>query len=132
MSQANIDAFEKGMDDFRRGDWDAVAATVDEHILLRADPGWPEQRVYGREAVVAFWRGLWESWGPDADIEEVVDLGDRLLVRWRYVVRGQQSGVEGEQSISSIQTYREGRAILIEYFLEYERALEALEMRQQG
>ena len=132
MSQANIEAFKKGMDDFRRGDWDAVAATADEHILLRADPGWPEQRVYGREAAIAFWRGLWESWGPEAHVEEVVDLGDRLLVRWRYVVRGQHSGLVGEQNIASIQTYRKGLTILIEYFLEYEHALEALEMGQQG
>jgi hypothetical protein len=83
-----------------------------------------------REAVIAFWRGLWESWGPDARVEEVIDLGDRLLVRWRFVVRGQHSGVEGEQHISAIQTYRKGQVILVEYFLEHEQALEALEMRE--
>ena len=76
MSQANLDVFEKGNDAFRRGDWDAMAATMDGHILVRADSRWPEQRFYGREAVIAFWRGLWESWGPDARVEEVIDLGD--------------------------------------------------------
>ena len=129
MSQANLDAFEKGNDAFRRGDWDAIAATIDTHILVRADPRWPEQRFYGREAVIAFWRGLWESWGPDARVEEVLDLGDRLLARWRFIIRGQHSGVEGEQPISAIQTYREGQVILVEYFLEHEQALEALETR---
>jgi hypothetical protein len=128
MSRANLDAFEKGNDAFRRGDWDAIAATVDAHILVRADPRWPEQRFYGREAVVAFWRGLWESWGPDARVEEVLDLGDRLLVRWRFIVRGQHSGVEGEQRISAIQTYRKGQVILVEYFLEHEQALEAVQL----
>ncbi len=130
MSRANLDAFEKGNDAFRRGDWDAIAATIDAHILVRADPRWPEQRFYGREAVIAFWRGLWESWGPDARVEEVIDLGDRLLVRWRFIVRGQHSGVEGEQRISAIQTYRKGHVILVEYFLEHEQALEALETRE--
>jgi ketosteroid isomerase-like protein len=125
VSRENIDAFETGNDAFRRGDWDALAATLDPDILVRADPRWPEQRIYGREAVVAFWRGLWESWGPDAHVEEVGDLGDRLLVRWRFIVRGQHSGVEGEQRISAIQTYREGRVILVEYFLQHEQALEA-------
>ena len=124
MSQESIDAFKKGNEAFRRGDWDALAATLDPDILVRNDPRWPEQRFYGREAVVAFWRGLWESWGPDAHVEEVVDLGDRLLVRWRFIVRGQHSGVEGEQRISAIQTYREGRVILVEYFLQHEQALE--------
>jgi ketosteroid isomerase-like protein len=126
MSQENLDAFEKANDAFRRGDWEAVAATVDAHILVRTDPRWPEQRFFGREAVIAFWQGLWESWGPDARVEEIVDLGDRLLVRWRFIVRGQHSGVEGEQRISAIQTYREGRVILVEYFLEHEHALEAV------
>jgi SnoaL-like domain len=126
MSQENLDAFEKANDAFRRGDWEAVAATVDAHILVRTDPRWPEQRFFGREPVIAFWQGLWESWGPDARVEEIVDLGDRLLVRWRFIVRGQHSGVEGEQRISAIQTYREGRVILVEYFLEHEHALEAV------
>ena len=92
--------------------------------------GTPWRRPWIREAVVAFFRGLWESWGPDARIEEIVDLGDRLLIRWRYIVRGQHSGVEGEQHIFQINTYREGRVILAEYFLEHEHALEALEMRE--
>jgi len=130
MSRANLDAFEKGNDAFRRGDWDAITATIDTHILVRADPRWPEQRFYGREAVIAFWRGLWESWGPDARVEEVLDLGDRLLARWRFIIRGQHSGVEGEQRISAIQTYREGQVILVEYFLEHEQALEVLETRE--
>ena len=108
-----------------------MAATMDPHVLVRADPRWPEQRFYGREAVIAFWRGVWESWGPDVRVEGVVDLGDRLLVRWRFIVRGQHSGVEGEQRISGIQTYREGRVILIEYFLEHEQALDAVGMRDR-
>ena len=130
MSQKLVDIFRNEIDAFRRDDWDAVAATLDPHVLVRTDPRWPEQRFYGREAVVAFFRGLWESWGPDARIEEIVDLGDRLLIRWRYIVRGQHSGVEGEQHIFQINTYREGRVILAGYFLEHEHALEALEMRE--
>jgi ketosteroid isomerase-like protein len=130
MSQENRDVFNKGMDAFGRGDWDTLAATLDPDILLRADPRWPEQRIYGREAVIAFWRGLRESWGPDAHVEKVVDLGDRLLIRWRFIVRGHHSGVRGEQSISAVQTYREGRLILIENFLEHDEALKAVGLEE--
>jgi hypothetical protein len=129
MSQELVDIFSNGIDAFRRGDWDGVAATVDQHALVRTDPRWPEQRVYGREAVVAFFRDLRESWGPDARIQEIVDLGDRLLISSRYIVRGQHSGVEGEQQVFQINTYREGLVILFEYFLEREHALAALEMQ---
>jgi hypothetical protein len=130
MSQANVDVFQKGNDAFRRGDWEAMAATMDPHILVRTDPRWPDQSCHGREAVTAFNQDLRESWGPDARVEELVDLGDRLLIRWCYIVRGQRSGVEGEQRGSTIQTFREGLVILVEYFLEHDRALEALEMRE--
>jgi hypothetical protein len=68
------------------------------------------------------------SWGPDLRIEEIIDLGDRNVVRYRWVIRGQHSGVEGEQRFSEIATFREGRVIFVEYFLEHEQALEALEM----
>jgi ketosteroid isomerase-like protein len=126
MSQENVEIFRKGIDAFRRGDWDAVAADMDPHIVVRPDPRWPEQSVYGREAVTAFNQDLRESFGADARVEEIVDLGDRLLIRWCYVVRGQHSGVEGEQRASSIQTFREGRVILVEYFIEHEQALRAV------
>jgi SnoaL-like domain len=130
MSQGNVDVFKDGNEAFGRGDWNTLATTLDSDILLRADPPWPEQRIYGREAVIAFWRGLRESWGPDAHVDEVVDLGDRLLIRWRFIVRGHHSGVGGERSISAVQTYRAGRLILVENFLEHDEALKAVGLKE--
>ena len=129
MSQQNVERYRKFNRAFRSGDWDAIAASFHQDILIRTDPVWPEQRIYGHEAAMGFYRGAWESWGPENQVEEIVDLGDRLLVRDRWTVRGQHSGVEGDQRFSAIFTYREGRIILVEYFLDHEQALEALEMR---
>jgi ketosteroid isomerase-like protein len=123
MSQANVEIARKGNDAFRRGDWDACAALADPHIFVRADPNWPEQRIYGREAWMAFIRGLHESLGPNINIEEIIDLGDRVLVRLCWIIRGRSSGVEGEQRLSEIATFREGRVVFIEYFLDHEQAL---------
>jgi hypothetical protein len=66
MSQKNLDVFQEANDAFRRGDWD---------VVIRTDPRWPEQRFYGREAVIAWSRGLWESWGPDFRFEEMSTSG---------------------------------------------------------
>jgi ketosteroid isomerase-like protein len=126
MSQENVEIARKNNDAFRRGDWDAWAASVDPHIFVRTDANWPEQRIYGLEAFSAFVRGAQESWGPDLRIEDIADLGDRLLVRFRWIIRGGTSGVEGEQRFSVIATNREGRVVFIEYFLEHDQALEAL------
>jgi len=126
VSQENVERARKGNDAFRRADWDALAANLDPHILLRTDARWPEQYIYGREAAIDFYRGGWESFGPDVRIEEIMDLGDRLLLRNCWTVRGQQSGIGGELRWSELSTLREGLTILIEFFLQHEFALKAV------
>jgi len=126
MSQENVEIVRKNNDAFRRGDWEALGANIDPDVFARVDPNWPEQCIYGRDALVAFLRGVGESMGPDIRIEEMMDLGDRVLVRFRWHARGSQSGVEGEQTVSEISTFRDGRVVFIEYFLEHEQALKAV------
>jgi ketosteroid isomerase-like protein len=126
MSQATVEIVKQGNDALRRGDWDAAEASLDSHVLLRTDSRWPEQHIYGREAVMTFVRGTQEAGGYDVRIEEIVDLGDRVLTDYRWIMRGQQSGVEGEVRYSEIATFREGRVILIELFFEREEALKAV------
>jgi ketosteroid isomerase-like protein len=126
VSQETMEIVRIANDAFRRGDWDAVAATLDPDVLVRADPRWPEQRVYGREAVLAWYRSAQESMGPDVCIEEIIDLRDRALIRPCWFIRGQHSDAKGEMRYSELNTYREGRLILSEFFLEHEQALKAL------
>jgi hypothetical protein len=65
MSQENIEILSENVEAFRRGDWDAVAAGWDTHVLVRTDPSWPERFIYGREPVTDWQRGAWESLGTD-------------------------------------------------------------------
>jgi hypothetical protein len=53
-------------------------------------------------------RDTMESMGPDFRIDEVVDLGDRVLARWCWKTVGQRSGLGGELRYSEIFTYRDG------------------------
>ena len=75
---------------------------------------------------MAFFRSAWESLGPDVCVDEIVDLGDRVLVRLCWMVSGQHSGASGELRWTEINTYREGRAILCEFFIEHAQALKAV------
>ena len=130
MSRENVDAIWKQNAAVRRGDLEAVAATMDPDILIRTDPRWPEQRIYGQRAALAWFSELWESAGTDYRLEQVTDLGDRVLARWCWHIHGLHSGVEGEQRGSVIWTLREGRIILEEFFLEHEQALKAVGLEE--
>ena len=130
MSQENVELVRRGFEAVRRGDWAALAALMDPHVLLRLDPRFPEQRIYGRDPVIAWYQGLWESGGTDIHIDEVMDLGDRVLARWCWHIRGPRSGIEGDQRGSGIYTFRRGQIVLEEHFLEHEEALEAVGLEE--
>jgi hypothetical protein len=66
-----------------------------------------------RKGKDAFRRGDWDACAA---------LADRL----RWIIRGGSSGVEGEQRLSEIATFREGRIVFIECFLDHEQALNAV------
>jgi len=130
MSQHNVAVVRRGIEAFRRGDWESIADVIDPHISIRTDTSWPEQRIYGREAALAFYRGIAESGGSDTHIEEAVDLGDRVLVRLRWHMRGSHSDVEGDQCYSVISTLCDRRVVLEEFFLDHEHALKAVGLEE--
>jgi ketosteroid isomerase-like protein len=130
VSQENVEVIQSNHAAVLRGDWEAQAATYDPNILVRADARWPESYVFGREAAIRFFRGVMEAGGSDLRHEEIVDLGDRVLVRERWNIHGQYSGIEGEQHHTAIVTFRAGRIILIEYFLDHDEALKAVGLEE--
>ena len=67
-----------------------------------------------------------EAGGGDLRIEEIVDLGDRLLVRLHWHALGSHSGIEADLRVSEIATIRDGRVILSEFFLDHHEALKAV------
>jgi ketosteroid isomerase-like protein len=60
------------------------------------------------------------------DPQEFVDDGDQVATRLRYYGRGKGSGivVEGEL-YHQVVTFRDGRMVRIEYFTDWDKALEA-------
>ena len=130
MSQENVDFYRKQFDALRRADWEVVAAGLDPDVVVRTDPGWPEQRIYGRRAAVAWMREVAESVGADFRVDEIVDLGDRVLAPWCWKTRGQHSHIGGELRYSEILTFRGGRVILMEHFREHAEALKAVGLEE--
>ena len=126
MSQENVELVRRGNSAFRRGDWEAFDEIADPHISLRMDSRWPEQRAYGRAAAIGFYRDAAATGGSDLRIEDMVDLGDRVLYRLCWHMQGSHSGLGGEQRYTIISTIRHGRVILEEFFLDDDDALKAV------
>ncbi len=126
MSHENVEIVRNANDAFRRGDWVKMEATADQHVMVRTSSSWPEQSLSGRDTVMAWYREARESLGPDVNVEEIIDIGDRVVVRNRWTVQGLQSGFGGDLRWSEIITYREGRAVFIEMFRDHAEALKAV------
>jgi ketosteroid isomerase-like protein len=126
VSQENVDLCRKAFDAGQRLDWDAWDRYFDPDVFVRLDPSWPEQRIYGREALRRFWLDARETMGSDGRIDEIVDLGDRVLIRFSAKTRAQHSGVEGELRWSEVSTIRDGRFVFTEVFLDYHQARKAV------
>ena len=63
--------------------------------------------------------------------QEIVDLGDRVVVVHRFVGRGQGSRIPVEVTETSVWTLREGKAIRQEAFATKAEALEAVGLAEQ-
>jgi ketosteroid isomerase-like protein len=131
MSQENVESFRQAVDDFNRGDMDWVERLWDAGVVVRADPIWPGGPFYGNEAARGFIADLVATLGRgQIVIEELNDAGDRVVARCRFRVHGVQSGAQGDLGYTQILTHRDGKIILVEYFLDHAQALEAVGLRE--
>jgi ketosteroid isomerase-like protein len=95
-----------------------VFATWDEDIVIRTDPSWPERIWFGRESAAGFWHSVRDALGPDPlAVEEEHDLGDRALWRLKQTVSS-PSGVQSAYSWSFLITARQGKVIMVEFFID--------------
>jgi ketosteroid isomerase-like protein len=101
-----IDRFNQA---FNRHDADALAFLLtDDTVFEDTSPAPDGQRIEGKAAVVAFWRG-WFARNADAlfEAEDVIVSGDRAVVRWVY--RKLRSGQPWHLRGVDVFTVRDGK-----------------------
>jgi ketosteroid isomerase-like protein len=127
MSQENVDKTRDFIAAYNRRDFDAAVEHFDPEIdwvlpeLQRSDSA------KGPEEIRRFWAGLDETFDElRLDPQEIVDAGDRVAVRLRFYGRGKGSGIEMDTEMyHQTTTFRDGRMVRIEYFTDWDQALEA-------
>lgn len=128
MSQANVEILRASLSAFNRGDLEGGLKDFDPHVVIRLDAEWPENRPrLGAEEARRFFEDLFGMLGgTETAIEDVIDAGDRVVMRYRSRVRGQRSGIEDEVLFTQVVTFRLGKVVMLEYFLDHQAALETV------
>jgi len=81
---------------------------------------------HGQDAYVRVWKsGLEASHDYRLEPEEVIDLGDRLLVAGRQRGPGTTSGVPFDEPLLSLFTLRRGLVVRLKDFATRDKALQA-------
>ena len=126
MSQENVDIFRASTAVFNRQGLEVWVKALDPYVVIRPDARWPGRPTIGRDAPMGSLRiSLRRLGGGEVLIEDLIDAGDSVVARLRINVHGQESDIEQEGDLSTIHTFRRGKVIMIEYFLDHGAALQA-------
>jgi ketosteroid isomerase-like protein len=123
MSRENVEAARGCIEAYVRGDYDAASAFLAPDVTWEIGQELPAR---GRAEV----REVWKRWDSEWDeletvAEELIDAGEQVVVAVRYRGRGRISGVEVDDLIFELQTFRDGLCVRKVEFKTRAVALEA-------
>lgn len=128
MSQENVETVRRALDAFNRRDRAMWLAVCDPEVENVPPRDWPESEpIRGSGAVWDFYIEGNQPWEDSPfENEEVIDAGnDKVVVDMRREVRGKASGVSVAWRYWQVVTFRNGKALRIEWFADRAEAFEA-------
>ena len=128
MSRERVERILEGLDAFNRGDFEAVIREFPDDIEWQVLEQLPDQGPFrGRDGVLRFWKSWRESFSDfRAEIDEIVDAGDHVIVMMHMVGRGRDSGAEVETpTYAQMWTFRGDEVKRVRMLQSKEAALEA-------
>ncbi len=127
MSEQNVEAVRNAWSAYNRGDIDAFLAAASPEVEFIEDPSFPEAGVYrGRDAVRAYIGQFREQFSKHQfEIEELRDLGSRVLALLKEHATGAISGAEVEVRPNFLYDFEDGQVVRVRAYLDRAKALEA-------
>jgi ketosteroid isomerase-like protein len=126
MSQENVEIVRRLYEAFGRGDADAALTYFDPEVVMDASHRVDGRIGHGHRELISIlgeWLGAWDDWREE--IEEVRDLGDRVLVTSTQRGRGKGSGVEWENRFAMLYEMQRGKITRWTIYDDLREALEA-------
>lgn len=133
MSRENVELVRRLYDAVARRDSDTVLSIYHpdlewDHSHNREIAALVGSPVYhGHEGLRRWAREFYEAWDRvEAELEELIDAGDRVVVVLNYRGKGRVSGLEVEFTrMAGVMTIRDGQVIRAVWFRDRAEALEA-------
>ncbi len=117
----------EGYDAFNWGDWQWVLDNMDPEFEWVPPPEDPDAAVHrGHDGVRQFWGEWREALGQlRFQVEELIDAGDKVVAVVLRSGIGETSGVEIQDRLVQVFTFRDGKGLRCEEFYDRHRALAA-------
>jgi ketosteroid isomerase-like protein len=126
VSQQNVDRAQEFIDAYNRRDFDAAVADFDPELDWVLPAQQSSDSCRGPEEVRRFWEGIDETFDElELVPQEHVDAGDRVATRLRHHGRSKSGATIETVLYHQVATFRDGKFVRIEYFVEWDEALEA-------
>ena len=134
MSQENVEIVRTGYEAFAGGDIQAVLSLMDTDIEVRINlPTAPDWEIrYGHDDFMSWLQGWLEPWESyRIEVDELIDVGERVLAVCRELGRMKDSSFNVEQPAYHVWTLRDGKAVRFDSFTERSYAHEAAGLSEQ-
>ena len=127
MSQANVEIVRRAADSFNSRDLSGMLEYFDQDAEWVEDQRYPGAESFrGPLGVERSIRKWWDAWGElTMEVDETIDLGDRVVVAGRVHARGHDSEVAVEAPFGGLYEFRAGKVVRVQVLGSREEALEA-------
>ena len=122
-----MEALRPVYDEWAKGNLREGLDLLDPHIVYINRPGlFVTGTCYGLEEMQQWMREFLNQWERyEAHATEFIPNGDTVVVAFRQVAKGAESGIAGEMTSFAVWTFRGGKAIRLEKMADRREALEA-------
>lgn len=129
VSDEDIEVVRRSFEAWNANDWSGLEAAYDPKVVADPPEGWPEgETAHGWEAVRMQFVRLKEAWQDEhVQVDELEQVGEMVLARFRWVAQGKASGVDVTEPLWGLFGVRNARIVRLKYFLSRSSALEAAE-----
>ena len=118
----------RSLDRFNADDLDGFLADIADDAEVWPAPSFPEGGPYrGRDKIRSFYAGLRDGLktGTTVTPREIEAAADKVFVSFEWRAIGESSGLEASSNWYLVTSYRDGRAVRVEFFTDRDLARRA-------